>query len=110
MTQTQEQLEKILRKCSLDKLTALQVIADYDGSVIDTTTLSGTLDQKGTKLGGTISSLTRTKIDGIPLLLPAGRTNEDGILWKLNPDVAPKDIVKKLVDQILDESKDYLAK
>lgn len=110
MSQIEDQLEKVLRKCSLDKLAALQVIADYDGNVIDTTTLSGTLDQKGTQLGGTISSLTRTKIDGEPLLLPAGKSSEDGILWRLNPGVAPKDIVKKLVDQILEESKDYLAK
>ena len=106
MEDTKEKLEKIFRKCSVEKLSALLTIAKNKKSAMTTTTISGSLDQRGKQLGAIISSLTRTKIDDKPLLVPVGRT-EEGVLWRLNQDVAPKNIVKELVVQILEENKEY---
>ena len=106
MEDTKEKLEKIFRKCSVEKLSALLTIAKNKKSAMTTTTISGSLDQRGKQLGAIISSLTRTKIDDKPLLVPVGR-KEEGVLWRLNQDVAPKNIVKELVVQILEENKEY---
>lgn len=109
MEDIKTKLDKIFRKCSYDKLTALLTIAEYEKNAMTSTTISGALDQKGKVLGATISSLTRTKIDDKPLLVAVGRTDE-GILWRLNQDIVSKEIVKELVSQILEENKEYRMK
>lgn len=100
-------LDNLLRKFTLDKLEALEVIANDPGSVVSTTTISGALTKVGQELGGTISSLARTKIDGEPLIVPAGKSQEEGILWHLNEKVASKDLIKTLVDEILEQNKEF---
>lgn len=107
MDNNKNKLETILRKCSLDKLNAIKTISGHEKIVVDTTTISGTLDQKGKNLGATISSLTRTKIDGKPLLVASGKTDR-GVLWRLNGEIAEKSVVHALVSAILEESKDYI--
>lgn len=99
-------LEKTLRRFSLAKLEALDAIVNSDFSVASTTTVSGTTTRKNQKLGGILSSLARTNIEGNPLVIPAGRS-EDGTLWTTNTDVCPKDAIKQLLSKILEENKEY---
>ncbi len=71
-----------------------------------TTTISGALDQKDKQLGARISSLSRTKIDGKQLLIPSGR-GEEGLHWRLNTEIAPKEDMKSLVEEILRENSEF---
>ena len=107
MEENTNKLENLLRRCSLEKLAAIEAISSHDRNVLDTTTISGTLDQTGKDLGATISSLTRTKIDGKPLLVASGKTDK-GILWRFNSEIAEKSVIHALVSEILKESKDYI--
>lgn len=102
-----DNLEQIFRKFTIEKLETLKAIIDSPDEVTSTTTVSGTLTLEGRGLGGRLSSLTRTKIDSQPLILAAGRTAEDGVLWRLNTNIASKDTIQALVDKILDENKDF---
>ena len=100
-------LDAVFRKLPLDKLEAIQTIAEQNSSVLTTTTISGLIQKKGRKLGGTLSSLYRTKIDDEPLILPVGKTEKEGVLWRLNDKIASKDEVKAIVDQIFTENIEY---
>lgn len=99
-------LENVLRRCSIEKLDALKVISGHEKKILDTTTISSSLSKDGQNLGGLISSIARTKIDGKPLLIASGKS-KDGILWRLNEEVAPKGVVHALVSEILKETEEY---
>jgi len=100
-------LEKTFRKFTIGKLEALKVVTGYSNPVVSATTISGALAKVGQELGGTLSSLSRTKIEDQPLLLSVGRSPDEGTLWRLNEGVAPKDKVRQLVETILEENKEY---
>ena len=101
-----DNLSKSFRKFSIPKLEALQAIVDQLQPVVSTTTISGALTREGQELGGTISALSRTKIDGESLIIPVGRST-DGVLWRLNENIAAREEISKVVNQILDENKEY---
>lgn len=100
-------LDFTLRKFTIEKLEALKAITDSLNPVISTTTISGCLSKIGPELGGILSSLSRTKINGEPLLLSVGRSSTDGILWRLNDKAAPIIEIKSTVDLILEQNKEY---
>lgn len=100
-------LEKTFRMFTVDKLKALKSIADYPEEVITTVTISGLLDKQGQKLGGSLSSLARTKIEGEPILIPMSRSLEEGINWRFNEKIASKNEVSDLIQKILDENRQY---
>ncbi len=52
-------------------------------------------------VGGTISSVSRIKIDKQPLLMPMGKDAQNGIRWQLNENVIEKDKFKNLINEIL---------
>lgn len=99
--------ETALRKFTIPKLEALGTVLSNAGTVVSTTTISGTLSKEGRGLGGTLSSLTRTSIDEQPLLIPVGKDPQEGQLWRFNEKIAPKWEAKSLVDQILGENKEF---
>lgn len=99
-------LETLFRKFSLDKLEALKLICDSALNVVTTTTVSGTLNFENKQTGGVLSALIRTKINDQPLIISSGRHGQD-ILWRFNEKAAPKDLVRDLVDEILEESQEY---
>ena len=101
------ELEKTLRKFTLDKLEAFGTILGYQEQVISTTTISGMLSKEGRGLGGTLSSFARTTVDNEPLLVQVGKDPGEGQLWKFNEKVVPKWEAKSLADQILEENKSY---
>jgi hypothetical protein len=96
-------LEMQLRKFSPDKLEALKAIFDLSKPYFTTTTISGALNLDAQDLGARISSLTRTKINGEPLLLPVTRSKEDGLVWEFNPIIGPYSEISKIFDKFWDE-------
>lgn len=101
------ELEKTLRKFTLDKLAAFGTILQSQETVMSTTTISGMLSKEGRGLGGTLSSFARTMVDNEPLLVQVGKDPQEGQLWKFNEKVAPKWEAKSLADQILEDNKSY---
>lgn len=96
-----------LRKFTIPKLEALQVILECQTAIVSTNTISGALSQEAQKLGGTISSLARTKVNGEPLLIAVGKSPEEGMLWKLNKSFGSKEEIMNEVNIILEEIKIY---
>lgn len=102
-------LETMFRKFSLDKLEVLKLICESELNIVPTTTVSGTLSLGNKQTGGVLSALIRTKIDDQPLIISSGK-DDQGVLWRFNEKAAPKDLVKGLVDRILEESQKYRNK
>lgn len=100
-------LDLIFRKFTIPKLEAIKAISAYPEPVVSTTTISGALTQVGQQLGGTMSSLSRTNIDNKPLIVPVGRSTDEGILWKINEEVASREEIRKLTEDILEENKGF---
>lgn len=99
-------LELTLRKFTIEKLKTFKTLIDHITEPVTTTTISGMLSVEGRELGGRLSSFSRTKIDGEPLLMPVGKS-EEGVLWKLNPKVGSKQRISELLEQILLENKEF---
>lgn len=71
---------------------------DRPGSVIE---LSKQTKIKGKALGGVLSSLSRTKYRGLPLIEPWGRAKGGGLRWKLNGSLESLNSAKKEVARLL---------
>ena len=102
-------VESKLRRATKGQLVALDVIAKAPNSLATTTAIqdalysqvsnpTGSTDQS---VGGTISAISRIKIDNQPLILPMGKDEEEGIRWQLNGKLVEKDQFAGLVDEIL---------
>ena len=102
-------LEMQLRKFSPEKLEALKAIVELPEPYFTTTTISGVLNLEAQDLGARISSLTRTKIDGEPLLLPVTRSKDEGLVWKINPIVGTSNEISKILNTFWEELKEVTA-
>jgi len=98
---------KIFSKFTTDKIEAINVMAGIGCGTGSSVDLGEQLKKSSTALGGTLSSLTRTKIEGEPLIFPIAKDPEKGTIWKLNPKIASKEELKETTDNILSEVKKW---
>ena len=102
-------IESKLRRATKGQLTALNVIARAPNSLATTSQIqnvlysqvsnpTGATDQS---VGGTISAISRIKVNNEPLILPMGKDDEEGIRWQLNEKVIEKDKLKEIVSEVL---------
>lgn len=104
-----QDVENKLRRASKGQLLALNVVASSLNSLATTSEMQDVLyaqvdDSTGTanqSVGGTISAVSRIKIDNQPLLVPMGKDGKEGIRWQLNEGVIKKERLKKIVSDIL---------
>lgn len=106
MKNISDEIEKVLRRGSIEKIAILDELLKEDMTTFTTVTASGVLSQTGKELGGTISSLSRTKINGEPLIVPVGKA-EQGTLWKINNRIATKEIIQEAVENILKDREQF---
>lgn len=101
-------VEDKLRRATKGQLLALNVIASSPNSLATTSEMQDVLygqadESTGTanqSVGGTISAVSRIKVDGQPLLIPMGK-DEYGIRWQLNENLTDKDNLKQLISELL---------
>ncbi|SRR5260221_14187427 len=102
-------IENKLRRATKGQLLALNVIAKSPISLATTSEMQDVLysqvdDSTNTanqSVGGTISAVSRIKIDGEPLLIPMGKDDEYGIRWQLNGGVIEREKLKEIINEIL---------
>lgn len=105
-------VENKLRRATKGQLLALNVIASSPNSLATTSDMQDVLygqadDSSGTatqSVGGTISAVTRIKVDHQPLLIPMGK-DEYGIRWQLNENIIKSNDLKHIVTEILESWK-----
>lgn len=98
---------RIFSKFTTDKIEAINILASICSGTGSSVDLGERLHKTNQALGGTFSSLSRTKINGIPLVVPLAKDPEKGTIWKLNIDVAPREEIKETTDNILSEVKKW---
>lgn len=102
-------IENKLRRATRGQLLALNVVAKSPISLATTSEMQDVLyaqvdDSTGTasqSVGGTISAISRIKIDNESLLIPMGKDVQQGIRWQLNEKVMEKEKFKEVIDEIL---------
>jgi hypothetical protein len=96
--------EKVMRRLSTMSLEHLEVM-DYisainSGATITSFQIAKHLKKDGRKTGSLLSSLSKIKIDGEPLIKSRGKTSE-GLRWKTNPKLSDWDKFKLEIKDIL---------
>lgn len=102
-------MEDKLRRSTKGQLSALNVIAGAPNSLATTSEIQdvlysqvgGSVNTADQSVGGTISAVSRIKVDNESLIIPMGRDEEYGIRWQLNEKVIKKDALKGIVNEIL---------
>lgn len=102
-------VESKLRRASKGQLTALNVIAKSPNSLATTSAIQGVLSSQVSNptgstdqsIGGTISAISRIKVNTEPLILPMGKDDEEGIRWQLNEKIIEKDRLEEIINEIL---------
>ncbi len=102
-------VENKLRRATKGQLLAINVVANSPSSLATTyemqevlhSQMDESLSTANQSVGGTISAVSRLKVDGQPLLIPMGKDGDYGIRWKLNEDVVEKEDLKEIVGEIL---------
>lgn len=92
---------KIFSGFTTDKIEAIHAFTCTTIGTSSTSDLSEQLDIQKQVLGGILSSLSRTKINGEPLVVSIAKDPDEGKIWKLNEKVAPKEELKKITEDIL---------
>lgn len=110
MNMLQDQhVEGKLRRFTKGQLTALNVIAGAPNSLATTSQIQdvlysqvgGSTNTADQSVGGTISAISRVKVNDEPLVIPMGKDEKEGIRWKLNEEVIEKDQLKEIINDIL---------
>lgn len=102
-------VENKLRRATKGQLTALNIIAKAPNSLATTSEIqnvlysqvgnsAGTADQS---IGGTISAISRIRVNQEPLIIPMGKDDEEGMRWKLNEKLLEKDKLNEIISEIL---------
>lgn len=102
-------IESKLRRATKGQLLALNVIANAPNSLATTSQMQDVLysqidDSTSTAFqsaGGTISAVSRIKVDNQSLLTPMGKDAQEGIRWQLNENVIARKKFKDIVTEIL---------
>ena len=90
---------KDFSKFTIDKIEALNVLSNCE--IVTSKKIGERLNRVSQRLGGGISSLARTKIDGEPLIIPLAKDPKEGTIWKLNENIASREKIKETADSIL---------
>jgi len=98
-----KKLAKAFSKFTTNKIKAINALASTDSGVASSSSLSRQMKKADQVLGGTISSLSRTRINGNPLVIPLAKDPKQGMIWKLNNEVASKEDIAEVSDYILSE-------
>lgn len=101
-------IENKLRRATKGQLLALNVIAKSPNSLATTSEMQDVLysqtdDSTNTanqSVGGTISAISRIKVDGQSLIVPMGK-DSGGIRWQLNEDIVEREKLKEIINEIL---------
>lgn len=96
-------LAKVFSKFTTNKIEAISALANMCAGTASSADLGEQMRKANQILGGTLSSLARTKVDGKPLIVPLAKDPEQGTIWKLNEDIAPRKEIKETADNILSE-------
>ena len=100
-----KRLQKTLRAFTIDKLSALKTIIDSPNPTIESGAIGETLGTASTSLGGTVSSLTRTKIDNKPLVKIVTITKNRQRRLRYNEEIASKNKMRGIIKNILKDLK-----
>jgi hypothetical protein len=96
------QIEKKVRRLSVNQLKALLVLASDKNGVATSDLVGDKLGFKGKSLGGLLSSLSRQNVVGKSLIYPLGRSiSGRGLRWKLNSEIVSVEELKILISEIL---------
>jgi len=104
-----QNVENKLRRATKGQLLALNVIAKAPNSLATTSEIQDVLHSQVSNststadqsVGGTISAISRIKINNKPLIIPMGKDEEYGIRWQLNQKLIEKGELKEIINEIL---------
>ena len=104
-----QDIENKLRRATKGQLSALNVIAKTPNSLATTSAIQDVLysqvsDSTSTadqSVGGTISAISRIKINNESLIIPMGKDEKYGIRWQLNEKIIKKEKLKGIINEIL---------
>lgn len=109
---TPQEFKKKLRKATTDNVSSIKVFLETPGTVTyeQIEKAVGEKDDMGRTIGGILSSLSRTIIDGEPLIIPLGPSEDSRrLLWKLNPAIVDstehREQLLKATQEVLQERK-----
>jgi hypothetical protein len=107
---TSVDFKKKLRKATTDNVSSIRLFLETEGVVTyeQIEKVVGRKDDMGRTIGGILSSLSRTNINGEPLIIPLGPSEDSRrLLWKLNPDITEnpehKRELLKVAEEVLQE-------
>lgn len=102
--------KKKLRKATTDNVSSIKLFLETDGVITyeQIEKVIGKKEDMGRTIGGILSSLSRTNIEGEPLIIPLGPSNDSRrLLWKLNPAIIGntehRDELLKVTNEVLQE-------
>ncbi|OGB80269.1 hypothetical protein A2011_00130 [candidate division CPR3 bacterium GWE2_35_7] len=101
---SKDELKSYFRKYSIKKI---QLLNEISKGLSTTFGLKETIKMDVKPLGGQISSLVRTQIDGEPLIQPVARDEKYGIIWKSNDRIASKETINQATSEILKEVNEW---
>lgn len=116
---TSEEYKKRLRKATNEIVSAFLLFLQSDGvvtynQIVEATGKSEKDEDIGKAVGGILSTLSRTVLDGEPFIIPLGPDpsqpdeTKRRLLWKFNPKVADektKSELQQVVKEVLEERK-----
>ena len=95
-------MHKKLRRFSYHQLQVMQVFLNAAQRVVTLSELEKKTKLKGKSLGGIISSLSRTQVNGVSLIEPVGKDKETtGLRWMLNSQLIDIPRTKKQIIKLL---------
>jgi len=97
----EKELEHYLRRLTVTKLRALEEVASSDVP-IPVSGMNPFPNVERGSLGGVASTLSRTSINNLPIVLAVGKTGR-GIRWRVNEDIAPRKVIHKVAKKIRKE-------
>lgn len=107
---TSTDLKKKLRKATTDNVSSIKLFLET-GGVVTYEQIEKVINNKedmGRTIGGILSSLSRTNIEGEPLIIPLGPSDDSRrLLWKLNPAIIDnpehRNELLKVTNEVLQE-------
>lgn len=101
-------VEDTIRRLSIKQLEALAVFiptGEKTGEYISVEKVFNSIhtaenDNKVKAVGGVISSLAKIKTKNGPLILPAGKSEQEGMRWVLNKKVITREELREILSQI----------
>ena len=111
---TSQEFKKRLRKATTENVKTIQVFLESEG-VVPYEKIANVIGKSekdtGRAIGGILSALSRTIIDGEPLIIPLGPSGDPNsnrrLLWKINPKIIEtneqRQELKRAAEEVLEE-------